>query len=258
MLNEPKSLPNPKIKNKFTSFLMQMMQGGLVGLLLVLSLIASKALFDPKRFPVLEVKIVGDLHYQDKKQIENVLLSELSKGFYGLSVNRLNKNLLSLSWIQASEVKRVWPDAIQVELTERKPLVVWNQTGLISTEGDLFVAKHNKEMASLENLPKLDGPEGRHSLVWQNYLVMEKMLAPMGLKISELTLSPRGSWQIKLENNLNIILGTREVLPRLRRFVRSYDKLVGQRPNQIGYVDLRYTSGMAVGWGNNVSVSGRG
>jgi cell division protein FtsQ len=247
-----------KIKATLPKFVLQMLQGGLVGLLLVLVLIGSKTLFDPKRFPVLEVKIVGDLRFQDKDQIQTVLLTELSKGFYGLSVNRLKKNLLSLSWIEASEVKRLWPDAIQIDLIERKPVVIWNQTGLISTQGDLFVAKHSKEMASLESLPKLDGPEGRHSLVWQNYLVMEKVLEPMGLKISKLTLSPRGSWEINLENNLKIILGTREVLPRLRRFVRAYDKLISQRPNQIAYVDLRYTSGMAVGWGNNVSWLGRG
>ena len=247
-----------KFNFKLPKFFLQMLQGGLVGLLLVLTLIGSKTLFDPNRFPVLEVKIVGDLHFQDKDQVQSVLLTELSKGFYGLSVNRLKKNLLSLSWIQSSEVKRVWPDAIQIELLERKPLVIWNQTSLISSQGDLFVAKHNKEMASLENLPKLDGPEGRHGLVWQNYLVMEKVLEPMGLKISKLTLSQRGSWEIILENNLKIILGTREVLPRLRRFVRSYDKLISQRPNQIAYVDLRYTSGMAVGWGNNVSWLGRG
>lgn len=247
-----------KFNLKLPKFFLQILQGSLVGLLLVLTLIGSKTLFDPNRFPVLEVKIAGDLYFQDKDQIQSVLLTELSKGFYGLSVNRLKKNLLSLSWIQASEVKRVWPDAIQIELTERKPLVIWNQTSLISSQGDLFVAKHNKEMASLENLPKLDGPEGRHSLVWQNYLVMEKVLEPMGLKISKITLSQRGSWEIILENNLKIILGTREVLPRLRRFVRSYDKLISQRPNQIAYVDLRYTSGMAVGWGNNVSWLGRG
>lgn len=247
-----------KIKATLPKFVLQMLQGSLVGLLLVLSVIGSKTLFDPKNFPVLEVKIIGDLHFQDKDQIQTVLLTELSKGFYGLSVNRLKKNLLDLSWIESIEVKRLWPEAIQIELTERKPVVIWNQTGLISTQGDFFVAKHNKEMASLENLPKLDGPEGRHSLVWQNYLVMEKVLEPMGLKISKLTLSPRGSWEVILENHINIILGTRDVLPRLRRFVGAYDKLSSQQPKEIAYVDLRYTSGMAVGWTDNVSWLGRG
>jgi cell division protein FtsQ len=62
-----------------------------------------------------------------------------------------------------------------------------------------------------------------------------------------------------LENNLKIVLGTRAVLPRLRSFVRAYDKLISQRPNEIAYIDLRYTSGMAVGWGTTpASPLGRG
>jgi cell division protein FtsQ len=170
---KPRALPK---------FVLQILQGGVCGLLLVLAVLGSKALFDPKRFPVLEVKIIGNLQYQDKDQIQVALLKDLSKGFYGLSVNQLKKNLLDLSWIEASEVKRLWPGTIQINLIERKPVVIWNQTSLISERGDLFVAKGNKEMASLESFPKLDGPEGRHSLVWQNYLVMEKMLEPMNLK----------------------------------------------------------------------------
>lgn len=237
---------------------LQVLQGGLVGILFILAVIGSKALWDPKRFPVLEVKIIGSLQFQDKDQVQKSLLPELSKGFYGLSVNELKKNLLDLSWIESSEVKRVWPGTIQVNVIERKPAVIWNQTNLISDKGDLFVVKHKKEIERVENYPKLEGPEGRHSLVWQNYLVMGKVLKPMGLKISKLTLSPRGSWEIILENNLKIILGTREVLPRLRSFVCAYDKLTSQRTNEIAYVDLRYTSGMAVGWGTTASRLGRG
>lgn len=231
-------------------FLLQVLQLGLVGILFIFALIGTKMLWDPTHFPVLEVKIIGQLHFQDKDQVQKSLLPELSKGFYGLSVNQLKKNLLDLSWIESSEVKRIWPGTIQVNVIERKPASVWNQTNLISDKGDLFTVKQKKEMESLENYPKLEGPEGRHSLVWQNYLVMGKVLKPMGLKISKLTLSPRGSWEIILENNLKITLGTREVLPRLRSFVCAYDKLTSQRPNnEIAYVDLRYTSGMAVGWG---------
>ncbi len=243
-----------RIMPKFIS-IKPLLQGSLLGLLLVLTVIGAKAVFDPKYFPVLSVKISGDLRFQEKNQIQAVLLTELSKGFYGLSVNKLKKSLLNLSWIESAEVKRLWPDMIQVALNERKPLVIWNQAGFISNKGDLFVAKYNEEMASLENLPKLEGPEDRHSLVWQNYLVMEKVLEPTGLKISKLTLSSRGSWEMNLENKLNVILGTREVLTRLRRFVRAYDKL----SCQLMYVDLRYTSGMAVGCeNNNVSWLGRG
>lgn len=236
-----------KEKKSQLSFMRPLLQGALLGFLLILGFIGCNSLFDSKRFPVTAVTVIGDLQFQDKHQIENILLKELSKGFYGLSVNQLKKTLLNLSWIERTEVKRLWPETIQINLLERKPCVIWNKTSFISDKGELFDSSHSqKGQGVLENLPKLHGPKGRHGLVWQNYLVMEKVLESIDLKISELALSPRGSWEIKLENNTKIILGTREVLARLRRFIRIYDKLMMQQPHEIAYVDLRYTSGMAV------------
>jgi cell division septal protein FtsQ len=33
---------------------------------------------------------------------------------------------------------------------------------------------------------------------------------------------------------------------------------MSNKPDQIAYLDLRYTSGMAIGWKNNISWLGRG
>jgi cell division protein FtsQ len=47
---------------------------------------------------------------------------------------------------------------------------------------------------------------------------------------------------------MTIVLGTNDILTRLRRFVHAYEKQLHMRQKDLAYVDLRYTSGMAIGW----------
>jgi cell division septal protein FtsQ len=45
-----------------------------------------------------------------------------------------------------------------------------------------------------------------------------------------------------------VILGTHEKKQRLYRFVKAYNQSLKKDQASIAYVDMRYTTGMAVGW----------
>ncbi|HRE31855.1 MAG TPA: cell division protein FtsQ/DivIB, partial [Candidatus Berkiella sp.] len=128
---------------------------------------------------------------------------------------------------------------------EHKPAAYWGNFGLLSEQGVLFIPQY---AVTIPDLPTLEGPEGRSNSVWQQYLEMKKMLAPLQLHITHITLAPRGAWQLRLSNGTTIVLGTHDVLPRLHRFIRVYNQHLCEKQAQLAYVDLRYTSGMAVGW----------
>lgn len=204
----------------------------------------ARYLLDPEHFPIENVQIVGELNYLDKNQLTDTIASHVQSGFFGLSVQRLQRKVKQFAWVEKVNAKRVWPNRLVVEITERKPRAFWGATGIISSHGELFFPPTVK---GIDGLPVLEGPSGRHNLVWQNYLAMEQVLNASSLKIKSLQLAQRGAWEINLDNNIKVVLGTQEVLTRLRRFVRAYDKLLSKQQDNISYVDLRYTSGMAVG-----------
>jgi len=63
-----------------------------------------------------------------------------------------------------------------------------------------------------------------------------------------LELASRGAWQIMVAPDLLVILGTTDLPSRLTRFVNAYEKGLKTQVGKVAYIDMRYSSGMAVGW----------
>ena len=84
------------------------------------------------------------------------------------------------------------------------------------------------------------------------------MLDYKSLTIDELVLTERFSWQLTLDDGVTLNLGREERVERIQRFMDSYAmikaklkvKIITQKDkNQaVDYIDLRYDTGLAVGW----------
>ena len=67
------------------------------------------------------------------------------------------------------------------------------------------------------------------------------------MTLDELSLSERFAWQVQLKNGIKLNLGRQEFIDRLQRFIDVYP-LLAQQEKAVKYVDLRYDTGVAVGW----------
>jgi len=95
------------------------------------------------------------------------------------------------------------------------------------------------------------------------YRRYQAALAPLGMTIDELRLSPRRAWRVRLDNGMQLALGRMQTDKRLARFVALYPRLFGPQPAKDGQaaatppiplmVDLRYTDGFAVRMPNGVT-----
>jgi cell division protein FtsQ len=204
--------------------------------------------FDPANCPISNVKLIGDRKYLALDDIEKTIVPEASLGFFRLKVSSLQQQLLSLPWIKQVQIRRVWPHELVINFEEKIPAARWGSNGLLSIEGELFYPLAMPK--GFLNLPLLQGPEGRELQVWQQYLVMKETLLPIHLGIKQLVLAPRGAWHLQLSNDITVILGTNDTLMRLEQFIIAYQKDLHLRAANIATADLRYTSGMAIGWRN--------
>jgi cell division protein FtsQ len=53
-----------------------------------------------------------------------------------------------------------------------------------------------------------------------------------------------------LDNGVTVRLGRRDVDERIDRFIHTASQVISHRLNEIGYVDMRYSNGFAIGWRN--------
>jgi cell division protein FtsQ len=156
--------------------------------------------------------------------------------------------------VREARVERRWPDTLVVSLVEHVPLARWNDNALVNEAGDVFVA------AADTRLPRLIGPEDSSDEVVAAYRRHQAALAPLGMTIRELRLSPRRAWRMQLENGMQLALGREQTDARLARFVALYPRLFGAQPSASETaaqavapvaaapltVDLRYPDGFAV------------
>ncbi len=197
-------------------------------------------------FPITSVRFIGERKYLNQQDLQMRIVSEVKRGFFRLKVSTLQQQLLSLPWVKKVDIRKIWPDEVVIHFEEHIPAAFWGKTGMLSTMGTLFYP--DLSCFTLVNLPLLEGPTGRDALVWQQFLMMEKMLTPLNVRITHLVLAPRGAWHMQLSNGITVVLGTNDVLARVKRFAKAYEKHLYTRKQEVVYVDLRYTTGMAVGW----------
>jgi cell division protein FtsQ len=196
-------------------------------------------------FAFRQVVIVGALKRANPAHLEAVIREELRGTFFTLSLREARASLQSVPWVKSAELRRQWPNRLQIALTEHEPLARWTEGALVDAQGEVFSAEFTGD------LPQFAGPDDNAVLVAARFREYGSALAARSLTISELRLSPRGGWQLRTGGAaaLAIELGRDEPGDRLSRFVAYYPRTVAalaRAGSRIDYVDLRYRNGFAV------------
>lgn len=206
----------------------------------------SAELFDPQTFPIRSIQIIGDLHHLSKAQLQDIVASHATGGFFNVDVGSIQRAVTELPWTDSVSVRRVWPDSLHIRVTEQVPFARWGEKGLLNARGELFYPESDDIPSGL---PDFHGPEGQEGAVMSAYRDMSRALAPVGLRITKLVLDERRAWLLELDNGIELKLGRVDHYPRLVRFVRVYPKLLaGKAEAAVRSVDFRYTNGFAVLW----------
>lgn len=200
----------------------------------------------PETFPIQSIRIEGEFRHLSRHTLEQMILPYvMSHGFFAIDVKALKDQLLTLAWIDTVSISRWWPDILIVRIAEQKAVARWGDFQLINQQGGLFSPP--KETIP-QALPLLRGPEGQQQWVLIQYVKMEKLLKPIGFSIKEIDLSARHAWELHMTDGALIVLGRREPIERLTRFVKFYDKIRVNRTATLERADLRYPIGVAVRW----------
>ena len=197
-------------------------------------------------FALREVVVMTPLKHANGAHIESVVREELAGTFFTLDLDRASRALAQVPWVRAVALRRQWPRRLEIDVVEHQPLARWNDSGLVDTRGEVFVADFDG------HLPQFDGPDGQSPLVTARYREWSTMLAPIGLSIRALKLTARGAWEVATASDrgaLKIEIGRDDATMRLARFVAAHDRTVAaiaRAGRRIEQVDLRYRNGFAV------------
>lgn len=191
-------------------------------------------------FPLREIHVIGDVGHVTNEQVAAVIARELRGNFFTVDLAKARESFEKLPWVRKVNVRRQWPDRLEVAVEEHRPVARWGSTALVNAHGEVF------EAAISSALPVLVGPEGTAAEVVARYAEFDRLLAPIGRKAMLITLSARRAWQLRLDDGMVLQLGRENLETRLAGFVSAYQRTVARLPQPPAHVDLRYSNGFAV------------
>jgi cell division protein FtsQ len=249
---------NPRLLNTTANLLI-----GLAALLFAYA--GLQLLLRSPLFPLREIVVRGELKHADAAEIESAA-DGAGGNFFAVDLATLRARLEQVTWVRRVELRRVWPDRIEVRLEEHVAFARWGQavgdlqpSSFVNTFGEPFSAPLEDALAA--KLPQFAGPAGSEGELTRRYRSFAGLLAPLGASPDRVLLTPRYAWQLRL-GGLTLELGrdgTEPVEQRLARFVAAYPDSIGRLPQRNAaagadaprHVDLRYPNGFALrvaGW----------
>ena len=200
--------------------------------------------FEEDRIPVGGLVVQGKLEYVTVDDVRAVLRDEPAvSNFFKLDVNQIQQRIEALPWVYQASIRKRWPALLYVYVVEQSPRALWGDDRLLSDKGGIFKAP----LERLKHpLVKLSGPDEMAGRIWDEYVSYERILALNGYHIESLNLTKRHSWELQVKGGPKLILGRGDARARLQRFIDVYPLLEARE--QIAYLDMRYDTGIAVGW----------
>lgn len=205
----------------------------------------GKTLVDEELVPFTGVIIQGERQFTKDSDVVDMLTHEPIGSFFAADSEVLRQRLETLPWVYSASVRKEWPATLRVFLVEQEPVAIWNRTELLNREGQRFVAEVELVRGIL---PKLEGPNHSVSEAFRQYKDMQSLLARAGHRIERFILSERFATNLWLESGIELRLGRESQLERVQRFMDLLPTIENESDKPVAYVDLRYDTGLAVGW----------
>lgn len=198
-----------------------------------------------ERWPLAKLRVHGEFKRVPAEQLQQVVLPFAKAGFFAVKLQNAQDAIETLPWVESAQVRKQWPDVLEITLVEHKPFARWGKDRLLSEQGKLFATP--QKLQDLK-LPELDGPDTQTEEVVALYNDARALFAPAGVDVTRVSMDARGSWSLLLSNGTEVVVGRDDASSRLQRFVRVLPQLANQQV-PIERADLRYTNGFTLSWG---------
>jgi cell division protein FtsQ len=202
-------------------------------------------------FALRAIRVDGDVARNSVATIRANAMPHLAGNFFSLDLNAAREAFESVPWVRHAVVQRIWPNRLAVRLEEHRAAALWasedGEDRLVNTFGEVFEA--NPGDVEQDDLPRLSGPDGSSGRLLELHRRMQPVVAMLDMRITELSLSGRGSLSAGLDGGAEIEIGRGsddELVARLQRFAATVPQVIAQHQRPLVHADLRHNDGYAV------------
>ena len=274
-LGQQKTLDLKKARNlREIAWLTSKIGAAILTFVVLVSLLAGfrSYLLRAPKFAIGIKEIQGLRHLSEGQVLLKVKeIEEQDRSLFALDLDALRKSVELLPWVRAAMVRRVWPDRLMIQVTERVPIAfvrIDDSTQLVDEDGVLLDSKS-------EGLPNFDFPvlmgfesgfetellaRNRKRIELYRRLMRELDENGAGLSrdLSEVHLQDAGSVSIVLNDDTVLVhIGADHFQERFRRYL-AMGREIKQKYRLLESVDLRFENQVVVNAANEKIASSSG
>ena len=202
-------------------------------------------------FAIAQITVDGDTAHNSPASLRASVAPKLAGNFFTMDLAAAQAAFRSAPWVRRATVRREFPDRLDVTLQEHVPVARWGagDDRMVNTHGEVFEAPGGE---ADEGMPTLTGPDVQAAELLAMYQRLNPLLAPLGTRIDELALQPRGDWRADLAQGAVIELGhgsAEELAARLTQFVATVKEVAARHQRAVDAIetaDLRHPGGYAL------------
>lgn len=206
-----------------------------------------QTLVDEQQLPITGVIIQGERTYTANTDVVRAIVAEPTGSFFAADSDAIRHRVEELPWVYSASVRKEWPGTLRIYVVEQAPLAIWNKEKLLNKAGELFAADPSSVVGTV---PELEGPEGDADEVVFQFQRIQALLAQGNHHVVRFSMTDRFAVQLWLESGIELRLGREARLERTQRFMDLLPVIRAESEHEVAYVDLRYDTGVAVGWHN--------
>ena len=198
-----------------------------------------------------DIRITGLVH-QDPEMVLMALGLRPGSSLVGFDAVYARNLLEGLDWVSTAKVQRLFPNQLEITLTEREPFAVWQRAGQYYVIDRTGSAMSNLSANAMTTLPLVTG-EGAQTAVEE--LVNQLEVTPdLSLKLKAAARVGQRRWNLYLDNHITVRLPEKDVAAAMQR-LQGLDASQHLLSKGIRTVDLRFPGRVIVGISQLVEAS---
>ena len=203
-------------------------------------------LTDHQSSPLTALVLTGDREHITEDVVRDVLADQQDRlNFFTLEIAEIQKQLEQKPWVYSASIRKNWPDTLKIHIVEQSIVASWNQKSLLNRFGEIIDVLPEQD----NHYIALSGDDKHSEQVLNTYLQLNQLLLPSHYRIAALHSDQRNASELVLRNGISLKLGKEQKLERIQLFLNAFPRIAQKYEiSSIDYVDLRYDTGLAIGW----------
>jgi len=186
-------------------------------------------------FAIEDVRMAGNKETSEIDVLDKLQLNGWTS-LIGFNAEEARQRIAELPWVEKASVRKIYPDAIEVTIVEKKPLAIWQhgrELSLIGADGQRIVPLRSERYATL---PLFIG-EGANERASQFSAEIAKSLGLASRVKAFIRVADR-RWDLRLENGVTVKLPEHGEVAAIQELV-ALDAEQGILSRDLDAVDMR-------------------